>query len=221
MFTEAARLHFQTCYDVGGGSRNVQGKLFGKGCWLSENHILTALHVWQGISDVYEWPVAIRHDGLYKCEIAFEQTDADLLVLKTVEKLKHADFPQPVQYPGISANQPFLGTTVGYLATLKIPNAADDTDDRTYFASASVSMFMEAGASKGVFFALAGGLIQQGFSGGPVFEASGDVIGVLVQSLRFPVDPTNPLLSIATIPIMSPVQPYRSEILRALTPAES
>lgn len=216
MFTEAARLHFQTCCDIGGGSPNVHGKLFGKGCWLSDKHVLTALHVWQGISDDYEWPVAIRHDGLYKCEIAFEQADADLLILRTVEKLKHANLHQPVKYPGISANQAFLGKTVGYLATLKVPNACD-TESHTYFASACVSMFMQTGASQGLYFALTGGLIQRGFSGGPVFEANGDIIGVLVQSLRFPVDPQNPTLSITTIPLMSPVLPYRSEILSALT----
>jgi hypothetical protein len=201
---------------VGGGSRDVRGKLFGKGCWLSETHVLTAQHVWSAIRDEYEWPVAIRYDGLYRCEVVFEQADADLLILKAVAKLARADLSQPTTYPGVSANQAFLGKTVGYLATLKIPKAGE-TDHHTYFASASVSMFLNTGPSKGLYLALTGGLIQRGFSGGPVFEENGDVVGVLVQSLRFPVDLENPMLSIATMPIMSPVLPHRNEILSALT----
>ena len=144
MFSTSARLHFQTSSDIGGGSRTAVGKLFGKGCWLNDSHALTALHIWRQISDVYEWPVARRYDGLYKCEIAFEQTDADLLILRTIEKLKHVDFSPPPNYPGISANQVFLGKSVGYLATLKIPKGGV-TDHHTYFSSACVSMVMKTG----------------------------------------------------------------------------
>jgi len=216
MFSESARLHFQTCSDIGGGSRRAIGKLFGKGCWLSDRHVLTALHVWRHISDTYEWPVARRYDGLYKCEIAFEQANADLLILRTVEKLEHAEFSKPFKYPGISANPAFLGKSVGYLATLKVPNGGV-TDHHSYFSSACVSMVLKSDSSKAPYLALTGGLIQRGFSGGPVFEENGDIVGVLVQSLRFPLDLENPMLSIATMPIISPTLPHRKEILSALT----
>jgi hypothetical protein len=212
MFADSAKLHFLTCCDVGAGSRDVRGQIFGKGCWLSETHVLTALHVWREIRDEYEWPVAIRYDGLYRCEVVFEQADADLLVLEAVAKLEHADIAQPAKYPGISSNQPFLGKTVGYLASLKVPKGGV-TDHHTYFASACVSMFMKTGSSKALYLALTGGLIQRGFSGGPVFEENGNVVGILVQSLRFPVDLDNPMLSIATMPIMSALFPHRNEII--------
>ena len=63
---------------------------------------------------------------------------------------------------------------------------------------------------------LTGGLIQKGFSGGPVFEENGNIIGVLIQSLRFPLDLDFPTISIATMPIMSAVFPYRDDILGLL-----
>ncbi len=207
MFEDAAKLHYAALGHVGGGSRHVKGELYGKGCWLSEKHILTARHIWLGLKDSFEWPVAIRHDGLWKCEIVFEQANADLLLMKTVTKLDNAELSQPNRYPGISANRPFLGRTVGYLASLNVPEG-DKENKHTYFSMSCISMFLPNSSVKAVHYALTGGLIQKGFSGGPVFEENGDMLGILIQSLRFPVDPENPILSFATMPIMSAVFPF-------------
>lgn len=69
---------------------------------------------------------------------------------------------------------------------------------------------------KALHIAMTGGLIQKGFSGAPVFDEDGDILGVLIQSLRFPLDPDVAHLSITTMPIMSAVFPYRDEIVSLL-----
>ncbi|MDX6289986.1 MAG: Trypsin-like peptidase domain [Blastocatellia bacterium] len=210
MFLESAKLHFSTQAHVGGSSANKNAIMYGKGCWLSKTHLLTACHIWRQVRQEYDWLVAIRYDGLYKCAIVFESAEADLLLLKIDKKLADADLSIPQQYPPLSSRKSFLGQTVGYIASLKIP--ANENSGHTYFSMASVSMLMDGG--QGVLrFALTGGLIQKGFSGGPVFEQNGDVVGILIQSLQFPLDPKDPRSSIAIVPIMSPVFPFRDVLL--------
>ncbi len=216
MFEEAAKIHFLSKCSVGGGSPGVTGKLHGMGCLLTDNHVLTAWHVWREIQQKYAWPVVVKYDGLYRCELVFEQRDADLLVLKAVEKKVDVTSAPPSRYPRLSAGTPFLGKTVGYLASLRIQEP-DYKGDHTYFSPSCLSMFMRDTPGRAVHVALAGGLIQKGFSGGPVFEENGDVLGVLIQSLRFSLDPNNPTLSVATMPIMSVLFPYRDEIAGSLS----
>src|SRR2546423_2168489 len=120
MFEEATRLHFLLKCSVGGGSRGIKGKLHGMGCQLDNDHVLTAWHVWREIRQKYMWPVVIKADGLFKCEVAFEQHDADLLVLRATEKIKEVESRRPSRYPKISGSSLFLGKTVGYLASLRI-----------------------------------------------------------------------------------------------------
>jgi|SRR5215218_876698 len=214
MFEEATRLHFSLKCSVGGGSREVMGKLYGMGCRLDHEHVLTARHVWREIQERYAWPVALTDDGLYKCKPVFEQHDADLLVLRATELLEEVNSDKPIRYPKISSKPVFLGKTVGYLATL---NIRELESSRTYFSTSSLSMLMGEPGRKGLRIAMTGGLIQKGFSGGPVFDEEGDVLGVLVQSLRFPLDPDVPHLSITTMPIMSALFPFRDEIVSLLT----
>lgn len=215
MFEESTKLHFLIKCSVGGGSHNIKGKLHGMGCLLDEHHVLTAWHVWREIRQEYTWPVVLKYDGLYKCEIVFEQQDADLLVLKTTEKLVDVESSPPGRYPKVSVNTPFIGKTVGYLASLQI-REPDMKEGYTYFSMSCLSMFMRDPPGKAVHIAMTGGLIQKGFSGGVVFEESGDVLGVLIQSLRFSLDPDSPTSSITTMPIMSALFPYRDEIVSLL-----
>jgi len=137
MFSNSAKLHFATKCHVGGGSVKGNLKLYGIGCWLNENHVLTAGHVWHKISEKHEWPVAIRYDGLYRCEIIFDQSDSDLLLLKAASKIADASLSRPEAYPSLSPIRPFLGKTVGYLASLKIPEAENE-EQYTYFSTSCI-----------------------------------------------------------------------------------
>ena len=215
MFEESAKLHFLCKCNVGGGSPEVQGKLYGMGCLLDQNHVLTARHVWSTIKPGYGWPVVLKHDGLYKCQVVFEDQDADLLVIRATEKVVACELTPPPKYPNLTVNAPFIGKTVGSMASLKV-HGLDNEEGSTYFSMSSLSMFMSGTPGKALHIAMTGSLIQRGFSGGPVFEENGDILGVLIQSLRFPLDPSNPSVSFTTMPIMSAVFPYRAEIVSLL-----
>src|ERR1051326_2624391 len=153
MFEEATRLHFSLRCSVGGGSRDVKGKLHGMGGQLDGKHVLTALHVWRGVRERYAWPVALTADGLYKCEPVFEQEDADLLVLRATERLKEIESDRPTRSPKVSSNPLFLGKTVGYLAKLEIP---EFDGSHTYFSASSLSMFMRGAGGKALHIAKIG-----------------------------------------------------------------
>lgn len=213
MFLESAKLHFSTQAHVGGSSSNGRGRTYGKGCRLSETHLLTASHVWQQAKQEFEWPTAIRYDGLYRCEIAFEHAGADLLLLRIDKKLTDSDLVVPDQYPKLSTRKPFPGQTVGYIASLKIPG--DENSGHTYFSMASISMLVKSQPGT-LRFGLTGGLIQKGFSGGPIFEQNGNVVGIIVQSLQFPLNPADSRWSIAIMPIISCIDPLRDELLKHL-----
>lgn len=215
MFQESAKLHFLCKCSVGGGSSNVKGRMFGIGCLLDDRHALTARHVWAAIQREYTWPVVLKYDGLYECQVVYEQRDADLLILKATEKIDDCEFNQPTRYPQLSANDAFLGKTVGSIASLRIQDL-DTENSYTYFSMSSLSMFMRGTEGKARHIAMTGSLVQKGFSGGPVFEENGDIIGVLIQALTFPLDRSNPDLSIATLPIMSAIFPYREEMAKSL-----
>jgi hypothetical protein len=215
MFQESAKLHFLCKCNVGGGSPDVKGRLFGMGCLLDNYHVLTAWHVWGGIQQEYAWPVVLKYDGLYKCQIVFEQQDADLLIIKTTEKITDCELNRPSRYPQLSANTPFLGKTVGSIALLNTQEV-DGEKSYTYFSMSCLSMFMGGTQGKACHIAMTGSLIQKGFSGGPVFEENGDIVGVLIQSFRFSLDRSTPDLSIATLPIMSTIFPYREEMANSM-----
>ena len=199
---------------MGGGSRDVKGKFYGMGCQLDGEHVLTARHVWQEIRERYAWPVALTADALYKCEPVFEQEDAELLVLRATERVQEIESSRLTHYPKVSSKPAFPGKTVDYLAKLEIREL---DSSHTYFSTSSLSMLMRGAGGKALHIAMTGGLVQKGFSGGPVFDEDGDVLGVLIQSLRFPLDPKVPHLSIATMPVMSALFPYRDEIVSLLS----
>lgn len=112
MFEESAKLHFLCKCNVGGGSPQVRGKLYGMGCLLDQNHVLTARHVWSKIQPEYSWPIVLKHDGLYKCQVVFEDQDADLLVIRATEKIVACELAPPLKYPNLTVDAPFIGKTV-------------------------------------------------------------------------------------------------------------
>ena len=71
----------------------------------------------------------------------------------------------------------------------------------TTFSSASVSMMLWG--EDAPLYALDGGIMQKGSSGGPVFTSDGSIVGIIVQSWQFPVDLGHPQFRIETLPVMS------------------
>src|SRR4051812_24450569 len=87
MFADACRAYWQLNCQVGGGSRSVEGNLHGMACLLDNRHVLTARHVYTETQARYSWPVVLKHDGLFRCELALESAAYDLMVLRTTQQI--------------------------------------------------------------------------------------------------------------------------------------
>jgi hypothetical protein len=84
----------------------------------------------------------------------------------------------------------------------------------TSFSAAYISFRVPD--SKPIRFGLNGGVIQRGFSGSPVFTAKGELVGVIVQSMKYCADYDQPLGSIHTFSIISPIMNYHDEIAKSM-----
>ena len=211
MYIDACRLYGGLNCQVGGGSPTTKGKLHGMGCLISPCHVLTALHTLTQTEILYEWPVVFKHDGLYRCEITLESKEYDVTMLQTTEKLDDADFAPPEGYPSILPSKPFLGLSVGYIAALHLHKPDGEDTRHTCFSQAFVSMLLREGG-EGERYALSGGIMQPGFSGGPVFTAEGKLVGIVVKSIQFAADAKHPTLSVYTLPVMTSLYPLKDRI---------
>jgi hypothetical protein len=207
MFEEAARKHSQWICSVGGGSPAVQGMLHGMGCVLDDYHVLTATHCWSEISNKYDWPVVARHDGLFRCEVVFKATEADILVLRSVEKIVDCRLYNFNEYPLLTTTPAFLGSLVGFMSRLKL-----DDSSPTFFAMGVISMFLPYKDSEWKNFAISNTIMQHGFSGSPVFRPDGSIVGVLTQTINFITNKTNPDEPWDSLPIVAPIWPLIHDI---------
>lgn len=211
MFTNACRFYWNLVCSVGGGSTTIKGKLHGKGCLLSPNHAITALHTVTDMFQRYTWPLLMKHDGLFKCEVVLESKGLDVALLKTTEKIEDFTLDQPLGYPTIFSSNPFLGLSVGFIGVISLEGETEN-ERHTTFSQASTSYFFGDKQSDGLRYALTGGFVQKGFSGGPVFGTNSELIGLIVMSKRFALDMEQPLASLYNLPVMSPLSSLKKDI---------
>jgi hypothetical protein len=211
MFRDAARQYWSLKCNVGGGNDVQKGKLHGLGCLLTPRHILTAGHVWENISDRYSWPVVLKHDGLFRCTVLHHDPGIDLMLLQCTDKLAPGELSEPASFPAVYPDFPWWGQSVGFLTSLHLTMTGPKPRSCTSFSQASVSMFVNDEESRNLFV-LDGGTIQKGSSGGPVFTAKGELVGVIVQSFQFVPDQDHPLPHVVTLPVMSAVLPLNKMI---------
>jgi len=163
------------------------------------------------MSGRYEWPVIQKHDGLFKGEVLLKSREYDVALLVAREKLADFSITEPKAYPSIAASTPLLGLSVGFLNVIDL---GGETDKKRHiaFSQASISYFFEDETDKGIRYALTGGFIQHGFSGGPVFTSDLELVGLIVMSQRFALDMEQPLMSIYNLPVMSPLASLKNKI---------
>ena len=211
MFQKACQIFWDVNCQVGGGKNQKQG-LHGMGCEVSPLHILTARHVWEETSAQYDYPIVMKHDGIFRSEVAFESADHDLLLLKCKKKISDCNFQKPQSYPKIFGKSLSLGVSVGYITALHLPQPSGDTSRHTCFSSTSVSFDFKDAKTQTRLIVLGGGIMQKGFSGGPVFTVDGSLVGIIVQSLQFATDCGHFSATSYTLPVMSPLFPFKSKI---------
>lgn len=219
MFDDACAMHWDAQCIVGGGGAAVAPKIFGMGCLITPEIGITASHVYRSIEANFSFPVVGRFDGWFRSEILFDSPQHDVMILRTIEKIKdRPGQPRPTRFPGLLRTPMRLGSVVGYLARLRMPNSQGGETGHTYFAHGSASSLLPADGNT-IRVLITGGVVQKGFSGGPVFLPDGELVGVIVEALRFPIDPAAPLLTVHNFPIATPLAPVQREIQQVLADA--
>ena len=211
MFSSAATAYWNLYCHVGAVRGNQSPRLCGLGCRVSNAHLLTAAHVYANS----DYPIAALTDGLWKCVVVKEWQDLDIALLQKVKLLKKKAEPQePLYIPAISDKVPGLGTSLGYIGWLKLQDEDGKDSGRTYFGQGHVAFIYE-GSQGQLLLAVDGSAVEQGFSGGPVFRANGELVGVLVEALQYAPKIGDTVRQFNALPMISPLSHIATEI-RAL-----
>lgn len=216
MFKKACNFYWNLVCQIGGGSKVHKGKLHGSGCLLSSEIALSALHIINETSHLYDYPVILKNDGVYKAKVILEIQQNDVVLLQCVEKIKSADIGTISRYPDLNFPNPFIGTSVGYLAGLHLKDDSYKDSRHTFFSQAFVSALMK-NENDGISMMLSQGIVQKGFSGSPVFTNECELIGILTNTIQFTFKEGHPMPIIYTLPVMSPLYVNKDKIRKFLT----
>jgi hypothetical protein len=216
MFEQAAWKHYKWNCSVGGISDDLRGMTVGMGCFLSDEIVLSAAHVWSGVAGRYTSPFVIHAEGGFRCEVLREWPEWDIILLRTVERIfGSATEPsnEAVLHPPLSQEKMYLGREVGMFSRLSLADEETDHGSLNLFTAGRVSSWcLPSTENQKVMYGLSNTIVQRGFSGSAVFLADGSVVGVLVQTLSFPIDRMNLSFGRYAIPLGSPLYEIRQEI---------
>jgi hypothetical protein len=217
MFEQAARQHSKWNCSVGGRAT------VGMGCFLSDEIVLSAAHVLSGVERSSDSPCVVHTSGVFRCEILREWSDWDIILLRTVERIKDPAVTKtpnapPEPYPKLSQEKMYIGREVGMFSRLRLADQQGDHGSVSIFTSGRVSLGRyPKDENQKLMYGLSNTVVQRGFSGSAVFLENGSVVGVLVQTLTFPIDRQNLSFGRYAIPLVSPLYEIREEIGRLLT----
>lgn len=179
MFQEACAVYRECLCSVGGGGPTNNPRIFGYSCLLSPQHVLTCRHIVANLMKRFEWLVAFKREGIFKCEVIFDDRQTDLAVLVTTEQITEGQGKPCANYPLLARQSLTQGMTVGYLTRLWKQDHKGEQGVYNYFSSAHTSYLFDTEHGTTVWV-LSGGLIESGFSGSPVFLPDGSLIGKVV-----------------------------------------
>jgi hypothetical protein len=112
MFKDACHQYWDLRCEIGGGSEAIAGKLYGKGCLLSPDVILTARHIFSSVAQNYDWPVVLKHDGLFKCDVIYDSKESDICIYHAAVKLRDAgEMSPPKSFPTLYSQSRSLDFT--------------------------------------------------------------------------------------------------------------
>jgi Trypsin-like peptidase domain len=151
------------------GSRR---KVFGTGCLIDNNLVLTAGRVQRCHKG--KQVVTVGADA-YGAELVFQSRMFDVAVLRLLSPVEPISAPLPPDRPAVSVAPPHRGVSVGFYGELRRGESL-----LRCFVPTSFSFMMTDAV-----WALAGGVAEQGFSGGPVFTADGSLCGVIMYMQEF------------------------------------
>lgn len=212
MFENAARLYWQAKCEVGHGPTVKETRIYGYGCQIAPGVVLTARHVIGSTG-----ARVLLDDGLWNADLAGEWPERDIALLRTssLAKALGAGTGISTAYPRLSDSKPALGQVLGYVGSLVLNHAAFKATRHTYFGQGHVAFFTKNRDGE-LVFALAGGAIQKGFSGGPVFTPAGELTGVLVEALEYMPDLNHPARATNVVALLMPIAPIAEAISRLI-----
>jgi hypothetical protein len=155
------------------------------GCFLTENHILTAAHIPARIIKRGNGVSVFRWDASLSAEVVWASEDYDVAVLRTrdVEQRQPPPLARPSWFPqDIGERQLGHGLTVGYFTRLRRKPPSGDSFMYSVFFSSTISFVHSEEKWKGAW-GLSDGHIESGFSGSPVFATDGHLLSVVVGEL--------------------------------------
>ncbi len=156
-------------------------RVIGSGCLLASDLVLMARHLVIDTQTQGGEPTIFKRDGVFQCRIEWDNANSDLVLLRTVNCTKQSSQPPPTQFPVIGSVLPNQGMLLGYMACLRREGA--HLINLPYFSSGHVS-FIKHSDHEAMRYVFSGGIIEGGFSGGPVFQPNGSIIGVLVSAFQ-------------------------------------
>lgn len=218
MCKSAAEQHVAWSCLVGGGSDHDLGETHGLGCTIDAHHILTARHCWSCIRNQYSWPLVFRNDGLFRCEVVYESSVDDIMILKAMRPIRLTSLPCPSRFPRFHRAEPEIGANVGFIARRILRNDPTDESEQLdrVFLSGTISSFLPAGMNRHRHLMITDVVYQAGSSGAAVFLPDGGVVGVLTRGV--PIQPTHSSGSAEwhTWPVATSILPLITQIEVAL-----
>jgi hypothetical protein len=181
---------------------------------ISPAHVITASHVVAQARKKHSLLTASVGTTLFDCDVKFDSPEHDLCVLQIASTVAPGDQP-PQQHPATYALNPSHGMSVGFMGRLHRKDRSGEDRAYTAFFPASLSFFLR-GPDSGTLWALSGGFAEAGFSGGPVFDRDGALVGVVVQTLQFAAGGENAVPYVVNLPVMSAIAPVLTQVTRAI-----
>jgi hypothetical protein len=196
--------------------------MYGVGCVLDENHLLTAAHVLKPGSGFI---AAIVGQALVRCEISFESKEFDICLLRMVEPL-NGRWENVKTFPRLSSGAVSLGTSVAFFSPVSLFRQPEKVVEETatqgqfHLTTGTVSMVLPPDEiNRQEKYLISTPIAQKGFGGSAVFLADGTVVGVVIQMLVFQAE-NDPFAPAYRLPVMSPILTLRKQIQTLLAPAE-
>jgi len=150
---------------------------------MSNKHIFTVIHNFEGPGKSFAAPIVSRPDGIWQCRVVERVDKWDFAVLRVESLIDAHSGALPDKYPSMGASWG-VGSTVGYMTWMKKVNVATRAEVRyKFFGHAHVSYFGadEVGNSR---YILTPSFVEAGFSGGPIFNRDGMLIGLLAGAFK-------------------------------------
>jgi len=198
------RASFQLLRSVSWLAATRSGMARGQVVLIHDRLAITALHVVRaGGTAVGRW------DGLWNTKTVLTDEAQDLAVVVLEERLQTGTlgFEAPTVFPSISAIPAAWGDDVAVMGNFERMHSGETETQSHQMVTRGIISYLRANPLR---WAVHGAFAEPGFSGGPVFRANGELVGI-VTSVTSTASLTDAAVPMA-FPLMSPLFQHRQRI---------